>query len=342
MLKRLLHYSWPLLLVVAALLAADVPTTVTLLVLAVTYGVLILMRNRNLTRIMTELTDLIAGHRNPQPTSSTLDRSLLRLHRHLLVLAAAAELVVFLVCVLGNLDITVARNYALLIIVALATLGLEMELAVLVRGKRKRSAESVHTALSYASEDAYALLTIVGLSLAGTLFWHIPPALSALQILLVTCVARPILSGSALQTAPHQSDRRWRVFFVSAVVYGSFVFYFIRHYLEPRYADVINPVTWQATTMALITFIGCQAVMLAFNPKAPKVIAYRLALLLAIVLAAVYTSFMHDYLMTGSLAASDWVWAIIGSILFAAFCLIQYHSHQHSRKAVLALHRTSR
>lgn len=342
MLKRLLHYSWPLLLLVAALLAADVWTTVTLLVAAVAYAVLILMRNRSLTRIMTELAGLIAGQYSPPPTSSTLDRSLLRLHRHLLFLAAAAELVILFVSVTGNLDITVARNYALLIIVALTTLGLEMELAVLVRGKRKRSAESVHTALSYAAEDAYALLAIIGLSLAGTIFWHVPPALSALQILFITVVARPILSGSALQTAPHQSDRRWRVLFISTVVYGSFVFFFIRHYLEPRYADVINPVTWQATTMALVTFIGCQTVMLAFNPKAPKVIAYRLAVLLAIVLAVVYVPFLHDYLVTASLAAADWVWAIIGSVLFAAFCLLQYHSHQHSRSAVLGSHRNSR
>ncbi len=335
MLKRLLHYSWPLLLGVAAVLAADVPTTITLIVAAIAYAVLILMRNQSLTRIMTELTDLIAGHRNPAPSSSTLDRSLLRLHRHLLILAAAAELLVFLVCVLGNLDVTVARNYALLIIVALATLGLEMELAVLVRGRRKRSTESVHTALSYATEDAYALLTIVILSLAGTLFLHIPPALSALQIVFITCLSRPILSGSALQTAPHQGDRRWRVFFVSAIVYGSFVFFFIRHYLEPRYADVINPITWQATTMAMVTFIGCQAIMLAFNPKAPKVIAYRLALLLGTIAAVVYVPFLRNYLMTNTLTASDWVWAIISSILFAAFCLIQYHSYQHSRQSVL-------
>lgn len=335
MMKRLLHYSWPLLLLVAAALAADVPTTVTLIIVAVVYAVLIFLRNRNLTRIMTELTDLIAGHRNPAPSSSTLDRNFIRLHRHLLILAVSAELVVFLICVLGNLDITVARNYALLILVALATLGLEMELAVLVRGRRKRSTESVHTAFSYATEDAYALLTIVLLSLAGTLFLHIPPALSVLQILFITCIARPILSGSALQTAPHQSDRRWRVFFISAVVYGSFVFFFIRHYLEPRYADVVNPVTWQATTMAMVTFIGCQAIMLAFNPKAPKVILYRLALLLAAVLVVVYVPFLHDYLMTNNLTAADWVWAIIASLLFAGFCLLQYQSHQHSRRVVL-------
>lgn len=337
MLKRLLHYSWPLLLVVAAMLAPDVATTITLLAAAVIFGVLVLLRNKSLTRIMGELASLIAKRGKLKPTSSTLDRSLLRLHRHLLMLAAAAELIVFLVCVLGNLDITVARNYALLILVALSTLGLEMELAVLVRGQRKRSAESVSTALNYAVEDAYALLAIIGLSLVGTLWLHIPPALSALQIIFITCVARPLLSGSTLQTAPHRIERRTRVLFTSLIVYGSFVFFFIRHYLEPRYADAINPVTWQATTMALMTFIACQTIMLAFNPKAPKVITYRLALLLGSMILITYVPFIQDYLMTNGLATADWAWVIVGSLLYAALCLIQYYNHKHSRKAVLGL-----
>jgi hypothetical protein len=335
MTKRLLHYSWPLLLLVAALLAADPATTITLLIIAGAYAACILFRNKNLTRIMDELSGLITSRSKLQPTSSTLDRSLMRLHRHLLVLAAAAELVVFLLSVLGNLDITVARNYALLILVALATPGLEAGLTVLVSGRRTRSAESVRTALSYATEDAYALLAIIGLSLVGTVWLHIPPALSALQILLITCVARPLLSGSILQAAPHRTDRRWRVFFTSAVVYGSFVFFFIRHYLEPRYADAINPITWQATTMALVTFIACQTILLAFNPSVPKVITYRLALLISAVLCVVYAPFLEDYLMVAGLAAADWAWVMIGGLLYAALCLVQYHSHQHSHRAVL-------
>ncbi|MDB5169931.1 MAG: cation-transporting P-type ATPase [Candidatus Saccharibacteria bacterium] len=339
--KRLLHYAWPLLLLVAAVLAPDVATTITLLVGAVAFAVLILLRNKGLTKIMDELAGLIANRGKLQPTSSTLDRSLLRLHRHLLLLAGLAELVVFLVCVLGDLDITVARNYALLILLALAPLGLEMELAVLVRGRRKRSAESVSTALSYAVEDAYALLAILGLSLVGTLWLDIPPALSALQLLVITCVARPLLSGSTLQRAPHRTDRRWRIFFATFTVYGTFIFFFIRHYLEPRFADLTNPITWQATTVAMVTFIACQAIMLAFNPKAPKVIAYRLAILLTVVLGISYLPFVQDYLMTAGLAAADWVWVIIGSLFYAALCLLQYHTQAHSRQAVLELHRTN-
>ncbi|HEY1064401.1 MAG TPA: cation transporting ATPase C-terminal domain-containing protein [Candidatus Saccharimonadales bacterium] len=336
MLTRLLHYSWPLLLLIGAWLAPDTATTITLAIMGVVYGTFILFRNRNLTRIMQELAGLISGRGPAAPTSSTLDRSLLRLHRHLLTLVVAAELVIFLASVLGHLDITVARNYALLTLVALATFGLEMELTVLVRGRRKRPSESVATALSYAAEDAYALLAIIGLSLAGTLWLHIPPALSVLQILFITSIARPLLSGSALQRAPHRSDRRWRVLLATFTVYGSFIFFFIRHYLEPRYADAINPITWQATTMAMVTFIVCQAIMLAFNPRAPKVITYRLGLLLGALLLVVYVPFLQDYFMSAGLAAIDWFWIIIASLVYAALVLLQYQSKMHSREAVLS------
>lgn len=339
MMKRVIHYSWPILLAVAAVLAPDVATAITLLVLAVTFAVLVLMRNKSLTHIMEELSGLIAGRGMAQPTSSTLDRNLLRFHRHLLLLAALAEMIVFLCSITGGLDITVARNYALLILVALAPLGLEAELTVLVRGRRKRSSESVQTAFSYAAEDIYGVLGVLALSLIGTLWLHIPPALAALQILVITAVTRPILSGSALQTTPHRTERRWRIFFMIAMVYGSFIFFFIRHYLEPRYADVINPITWQATTVALFTFIVCQAVLVMFSPKAPKVVAYRLSLLLALLLGIAYIPFLQTYLMTASLDAADWVWVILSGLIYTALCLLQYHSKQHSRAVVLSLNK---
>lgn len=339
MLKRLQHYAWPLLLLVAAWLAPNMATRFTLAVIGVAYGILILFRNRSLTRIMQELSGLIQGRGPAAPTSSTLDRSLLRLHRHLLLLVAAAELLIFVITILGQLDVTVARNYALLTLAALATFGLEMELAVLVRSRRKRSSESVSTALSYATEDAYTLLAIIGLSLAGTLWLHIPPAQSVLQIVFITCVARPLLSGSALQKAPHRGDRRWRVLLAAFTVYGSFIFFFIRHYLEPRYADAINPVTWQATTVAMTTFIGCQAILLALNPSAPKILTYRLGILIGALLLVAYLPLLQDYLMTAGLTTFDWLWVILASLMYAALCLLQYQSQQHSRKTLL--HRTS-
>lgn len=297
--NRPLHYAWPLLTIIAAGLAPNLTTRLTLLFIALVYLLVLLFRGKK------------------------LEHNLLHIYRRLLLLAAAAELLIFVAVIVAGLDITIARNYALLALAALTPLGLEAELTVLLRARRQKTSETARTALSYATEDAYGLLVILGLSFIGTLVLHIPPALSVLQLLFITCIARPLLSGRLLQATPHTTDPRWRVAVTGVVVYGSFVFFFIRHYIEPSYADSINPVTWQATTVALLTFIACQAALPVFNPRAPRVVRYRAVALLATLLVAVYVPTLNRMLMTGGPDAADWVWIIIASLVYTALCLLQ-------------------
>lgn len=340
---RYVRYSWSVLLLVAAILAPDGLVTVTLLVAGSINLLLAASREQRLQRIMHDLADTLPFVFTPTQTSkqssTALERSLQSLQKQLLLLAGLAELVIFTLLLLGALDLTVARNYALLVLVALAPLGLEAELAVLLRTAHKRTSETVRTAVGYAAEDARTLLAILGLSLVGTLWLQIPPALSVLQILIITCVARPLLSGRALQATPHKVDQRWRVLFSSLIVYGSFVFFFIRHYLDPRFADATNPVTWQATTVALLTFVACQAALLVLNPQAPKSAFYRAGLLLSILLVVAYLRFTQTYFMTTGPDPSDWLWITVAGLLYTALCLLQRYSRIHSRQEVLALHR---
>ena len=310
---RFLRYAWPAILLVAAILSPSLTVTITLLIGALLSLALI--------------------------TPKILEPTLNRTRRHLLFTAAAGELLIFICLLSGQLDITVARNYALLVLIAAAPLGLELTLAWLLHLKHKHESETIRTAIGYAGEDAHALTAIIGLSLLGTLIFDIPPALSAMQLLFITCVARPLLSGRALQATPHKVDQLWRVLFTSLTVYGSFIFFFIRHYIEPHYADSINPVTWQATTLALAVFVACQAALLVFNPRAPKVIVYRSLVLLGLALVVSYLPLTQDYLMTAGLAAADWVWVIIAGLFYTSLCLLQRQSALHSRKSVIALHR---
>lgn len=327
MMSHLLRYTWSVLLIVAAILSPDLATTITLLIAGGANVILALLRQKRLTGVTKNV------------PSVALERSLARLQKQLIALACIAELIIFIALLLNGLDITVARNYALLVLVALAPLGLELELAAIIHAKHHKFSETVRTAVGYAAEDAHALLAVIGLSLLGTLVLHIPPALSTLQLLVITCIARPLLSGRALQATPHKVDQAWRVFFTSTVVYGSFVFFFIRHYLEPRYADTTNAIVWQATTVALVTFIACQAATLIFNPQAPKVTAYRSMALLAIVLFVVYWPGTQDYFMTAGLAAADWAWVIIAGLVYISLLLLRQQVSLHSRKSVLSLHR---
>lgn len=334
---HLLRYAWSVLLLIAAALAPNMTTAIVLAIAGLCTICLAVSRERRLKHLMGELADLLSIQHDTH--APALERSLTKLWQHVLILAAASESIVLLALLVFNLDITTARNYCLLILVALAPLGLEAELAVLVRGKRTKSSETVRTAVGYATEDAHALLGVIGLSFIGTLWLHIPPALSVLQILFITCVARPLLSGHALQSLAHKQMQPTRVFFTALLSYGSFIFFFIRHYLEPRYADSINPLTWQATTTALLVFIACQASLLVFNPWAPRSAYWRSLGLLLTVLLAAYTAPGHHLLMTHGPAWADWVWVIIATLVYVACVLLRQEIASHSRKAVLALHR---
>jgi hypothetical protein len=323
-----------MLLLLAALLAPDPATTITLLVAGIVTICLALLRERRLARLANELADLLALKGQTTAAKTSLERTLQGVRRQLLLLAVVGELVIVGAFLFANLDITVARNYTLLLLVALAPLGLELELAALIHIRHKRSSETVRTAVGYAVEDARTLLIVVALSFAGTLWLHIPPALSALQMLFITCIARPLLSGRTLQATPHKNEARWRILFASCTVYGSFVFFFIRHYINPRFADTINPVTWQATTVALLVFVACQAILPLFNPKAPKIAVYRLLALLGGLVAVSYTPFLQSYFMTASPDAADWVWILIGGLFFAALVLLRQYSAQYNRKRI--------
>jgi hypothetical protein len=303
--NRLLHYAWPLLTFVAAALAPNLATRLTLITIAFLYLLVLLLRGKK------------------------LEHNLLHVYRRLLMLAALAELLILIAVILTGLDVTIARNYALLVLAALTPLGLEAELIVLLRVRHNQSSESARTALSYASEDAYSLLAILGLSFIATLLFHIPPALSVLQLLFITCVARPLISGRLLQATPHITDQLWRIIFTTIIVYGSFVFFFIRHYLEPSYADSVNPITWQATTVALLVFIACQVALPVFNPRAPSLVRYRAIALLGTVLIAAYLPVTRHYFMTKGPDAADWCWVIIAGLCYTALCLLQRQVANH-------------
>jgi hypothetical protein len=331
-----MRYAWSALLLVAAILSPGIATTITLLIAGIVTIGLAVSRELRLQVIVADLQDSLPFAKRPNTTA--LERNLMRTQRHLLLVVVAAELLIF-VAMLAGLDITTARNYALLVLIALAPLGLELTLSVLMRLPHKQHSETVRTALGYAVEDAYTLLGIIALSLLGTIFLHIPAAVSALQLLLITCVVRPLLSGRSLQALPHKLDRTWRVIFAVLLAYGSFVFYFIRHYLEPRYADSINVLTWQATTVTVCSLIACQLVLQIFNPHTPRSLAYRAIGLVVLMAAIAYMPVLQDYFMTGSLDTADWVWVLLTGLVFGALILLRQHVALHSREEIIKLSR---
>lgn len=317
-----MRYMWSAFLLIAAILAASQLVAVILVTAGLLTIVLALLREQKISRLTDELSDILAIKR--KSNSLAMERSLSKVFGSMLWLAIVSELIIFTALLFGLLDITVARNYALLVLVALAPLGLELELFALLRSRQQRGSETVRTAIGYATEDARALLAVIGLSLIGTIWLHIPPALSVIQILFITCLARPILSGRALQALPYKADQAWRVGLTAFIAYGSFIFFFIRHYLNPQYADAANVLTWQATSVGFLAFVACQAVLLILEAK--QVPRLRLALLIVLLASIVYVPALQDLFMTASIAASDWVWVLLAGCTFAALFLLRHRS----------------
>lgn len=313
-----MRYIWSTFLLIAAVFAPNAITAIILFISGLLNLLLSLLRERRVSRLTDELSDVLAIKR--KTSSVALERSLSDVQKTTMGLALVAEFIVFCALLFGALDITVARNYALLILIALAPLGLELELFALLRSKQKRESETVRTAVGYATEDAWALLAIIGLSFVGTIWFYIPPALSAMQILFITLVARPFLSGRALQALPHKTSRVWRVSLTAFIVYGSFIFFFIRHYLEPRYADATNVQVWQATSVAFAVFVACQSGLIFFEAKRlPKI---RLLFLYALLAAAVYGA--GALFWSAAIGFDDWMWVLLGGSSFAAIMILLY------------------
>lgn len=319
-----MRYIWSAFLLVAAVLAPDTATVVILLVLGSVTLLLTLLRERKVSRLTDELSDLLAVKR--KTGSVAMERSLSRVQRNTLGLAIVSELIVFIALLIGQLDITVARNYALLILVALAPVGLEIELFALLRSKQKKGSETVRSAIGYASEDAHALLAVTGLSFVGTVWLNIPAALSAMQMLFILCVARPILSGRALQALPHKINQGLRVGLTACIVYGSFIFYFIRHYLEPRYADASNVAVWQATAVAFASFVACQCLLLFFETR--RLPRLRLGLLALSLFVVMQVPACNAIFMSAAISAHDWVWIILAGCSYCALYILLLRASQ--------------
>lgn len=314
-----MRYIWSTFLLISAVLAPDAATALILVISGIITLLLAFSREQKVARLAAELSDILAIKRKSD--SIALERSLGKEQRDMLALALVSLTIIFTALLFGWLDITVARHFALLVLVALAPLGLEIALAGLLRNKQKRGSETVRTAIGYAIEDARTLLVVIALSFIGTVWLAIPPALSALQVLFIIGVARPLLSGRALQALPNKADQAWRVGTTAFVVYGSYIFFYIRHYLEPQFADQTNVQVLQATTMTFLVFVACQAWLIFLEAK--KLPTKRLLVLLGGLIAVVSVPAIESLFRTYSLATDDWLWVILAASTYGAVHILR-------------------
>ncbi|MEO8105426.1 MAG: cation-transporting P-type ATPase [Candidatus Saccharibacteria bacterium] len=220
------------------------------------------------------------------------------------------------------------------------------------------------------TSNAAELITVL-LGLAGLALLHIPPAITAIQILAIDIVAQ-ILPVTALgwdkplaqlmRVKPrnlhdHIINRRAISGFigfgaVAAIIsYANFALFFVRHHLSPAYIDPANPLYLEATTLTYVTLVLCLYVYLLFERAdahekfftnylwSNKKLLGAFAISSLLIGGIIYTPFLHSYFGTANLGWGEWLTALLAAAAYVGLRLAQRHTRKHSRRAVLKLHR---
>lgn len=217
-----------------------------------------------------------------------------------------------------------------------------------------------------ASELLVVVFGLIGLSLL-----HVPPAISAIQILAIDIVAQ-ILPITALgwdtakarimqekprNRAEHIINKQAVSGFLgfgmlaAMLSYGNYLFFFVRADLSPAYLDIANPQYQQATSITYVTLVLCLYVYLLFERAdahekfftsylwSNKKLLGAFGISFALIGAMIYVPTLQGYFRTASLDWKDWFTAIVCAAVYFTVRATQRHTRKHSRRAVVSLHK---
>ncbi|HET7320318.1 MAG TPA: cation-transporting P-type ATPase [Candidatus Saccharimonadales bacterium] len=220
------------------------------------------------------------------------------------------------------------------------------------------------------TDNASELVTIL-LSLLGQAIFHIPIAITAIQILAIDIVAQmfPITAlgwDSAQRELMHDKPRRLNDhilnkktvrefilfgFIAASLAYLNYLWFFTRHATTAPFISTHNPLYMQATILTYVTLVLCQFtnLMLVRSDEHESVFTSYLwsnkKLLVAFgvsffcILNILYNPIIRPYFGAGPLNLMDWLSALLCAAVYLALRLLQRHTRKHTRRAVLELHR---
>jgi Ca2+-transporting ATPase len=230
---------------------------------------------------------------------------------------------------------------------------------------------NIRKAARCALTDNAGELIVILISLLGVTLFHVPMAITAIQILAIDIIAEmfPItalgwdkaqhrlMSDKPRKLADHILNKvavREFVLFglLSAVLaYGNFLFYFARHGLSPYYIDVTSNLYAHATILTYLTIVLCQFInlLLVRSDTHDKFFTSYLwsnkKLLLAFAFSffcianVIYNPLVQPYFNAGPLSFGDWLTAVVAAGIYLGVRLMQRHTRKHSRHEVIKLHR---
>ncbi len=219
------------------------------------------------------------------------------------------------------------------------------------------------------TDNAGELLTILA-SLLGQAVFHVPMAITAIQILAIDVVAqiapitalgwdeaqRELMHDKPRRLKDHIINRHTAAEFVSfgalsaSLAYLNFLFFFVRHDETITHVSTKSSVYMSATILTYVTIVLCQFMnlMLVRSDSHEKFFTNYLwsnkkllgafAISFFCIFNIIYNPLIQPYFHAGPLSWSDWFYAILAAAIYLNIRLFQRYSRKHTRAALLTQH----
>lgn len=229
--------------------------------------------------------------------------------------------------------------------------------------------QNIKKAARCALTDNAGELTSVLLGVAALALFHIPPAISPIQILAIDVVAQilPITAlgwDAPLANLMHEKPRDLRDHIINkkAIIgfiasgalaaifsYINFLLFFIRRNHSLTHINTSGTLYAQATTLTYLTLVLCLYVYLMFERSDPhekffspylwsnKKLLISFGLSFILIGNIMYNPFVRPYFSSGSLNLMDWLTALLFAGLYLITRLLQRHTKLNHKVAEVKL-----
>ncbi len=266
---------------------------------------------------------------------------------------------------MGRTGTDVAKEAAEIVLLddSFATLVTAIEQGRLTFQNIKKAARCALT------DNAGELITIL-ISLFMAAAFHVPAAITAIQILAIDVIAQmfPITAlgwdpavGRLMHDKPrnlkdHIINRAAVIEFVgfgtlaAVLAYGNYLFFFLRHNISPVNIGTHTGPYLQATILTYVTLVLCQFMNLLLVRSmgqmplfskylwSNKKLLWAFTISLFCIVNIVYNPLVRPYFGSGPLTFYDWLTAFAAAGLYTLVRLFHRHTKKHSGKNLIAKH----
>jgi Ca2+-transporting ATPase len=219
----------------------------------------------------------------------------------------------------------------------------------------------------FTSNAAELIVNLVSLGVATT--FHVPLALSVMQILAIDLIAElfPIAAlgkdkadGELMDEKPRNPkdhilngrailDLLWCGLLIGSFAYANYLFFFVRQGIDAQNLTAGSVIHMKATALTYLTIVLCQlANILQRRTSGGFFSRYQfhnrqlwlsIAFSIFCVVNIIYNPWVAPYFRSAALSLQDWLWALAAAALFILIRELQRHGKKHHRKTIVALHR---